>query len=326
MLRCAALSEAAKITVVLPTYNRAGLLPDAIRSVLGQTRGDFELLVVDDASTDDTAAVVEGFARLDARVRLLRQPENRGISAALNRALAEARGEFVGRVDSDDAWLPEFLEATSAVLEANATAGVAYAIGEAMDRQGRPLPALLHARRGGPMPRPDDALGSLLLGDFTCNIAILARRPCFTRAGGYDETLVANEDWDVWLRIARDTRFVFVDRVLARYRLHAGNITDPGSARFVEVAESRLRVLDKAFADPALPTEARSLETAAYRNAYLAAGRRLLHAGHARRGASHLQRAFEIGGRNAAAAAAVARAALDPMALARAAAGRYFRA
>lgn len=315
------LSGPAKISVVIPTHNRADLLPEAVRSVLAQTRNDLELLVVDDGSTDGTAAVVERFAESDARVRLLRQPGNRGVSAALNRALAEARGEFVGRVDSDDVWLPDFLAVTAAALEADASVGVAYARGEAMDRAGRPLPAVLRATRGQPLRRVDDALGSLLLGDPTCNIAILARRACLDRAGPYDEALVANEDWDEWLRVARHCRFTFVDRLLVRYRLHAGSLTDPRSARLVELCASRLRVLDKAFADPALPPSARALEAEAYARAHLAAARRLLHAGHPGPAAEQFRRGFARAGGGPSAALRVLWAALDPRAIA----GAYFR-
>ena len=265
------------------------------------------------------------FAARDARIRLLRQPHTRGISAALNRALGEARGTFVGRVDSDDVWLPDFLQATTACLEANPQAGVVYARASAMNRHGKPLPKLVRAQRGGPMPRPGDAFGSLLLGDFTCNIAMLARRECFERVGGYDETLIANEDWDVWVRIARDTPFLFLDRTIARYRMHPGSITNPNSARVLEVAESRLRVLDKAFADPNLPAAARALKQAAYCNAHLHAGQRLLHAGHVQRGARQFVRAFEASGRTRSSAQKVAWAALSPVGLARTLAATYFR-
>jgi glycosyltransferase involved in cell wall biosynthesis len=313
------------ISVVIPTLNRAALLPDAIRSVLAQTRSDFELLVVDDGSQDDTVSVVDEFAASDGRIRLLRQPRTMGISAALNRALAEARGTFVGRVDSDDIWLPDFLAATTACLEARPAAGVVYTRASAMDRHGKPLPKLARAQRGGPMARPGDAFGSLLLGDFTCNIAMLARRECFERVGGYDETLIANEDWDVWVRIARHAPFVFLDRVLARYRMHPGSITNPNSARVLEVAQSRLRVLDKAFADPTLPASLRALERTAYCNAHLHAGQRLLHAGHPRPSLRQFMRAFEVSGGTAKAAPKVAWAALSPVGLARTLAATYFR-
>ena len=259
------------VTVVIPTYDRARYLGEAIRSVLDQVFTDFEVIVVDDGSADDTAGMVHAIR--DARLQYLRRP-HRGIGAALNAGLRGARGRYVARLDSDDVWLPEMLETLVPVLDARPEVGVAYARGQAMDQQGRRLPQL----QGLPERFPGESLRSLLYDDCTCNVALLARRVCFDRVGGYDEALIANEDWDMWLRVARYWRFAFVDRVLARIRWHDGNLTAPTSPQFAAVLAARAAPLDKLFRDPGPPAVIRAMQSAAYANVHLFRGLRWLQA------------------------------------------------
>jgi len=275
------------VTVVIPTYDRALYLGDAMRSVLAQTFGDLELVVVDDGSADGTSAVVHAIG--DARLRLVQQP-HRGIGAALNAGLRGARGRYVARLDSDDVWLPEMLETLVPVLDARPEVGVAYGRGQAMDERGRPLAHL----QGLPERFPGESLRSLVYDDCTCNVALLARRACFDRVGGYDEALVANEDWDMWLRVARYWQFAFVDRVLARIRWHDGNLTGPASPQFADVLAARTAPLDKLFRDPDLPAAIRSMEPAAYANVHLFRGLRWLQAKGVRRSVGNAAREFSL--------------------------------
>jgi len=251
-----------KVSVIMPTYNRAAYLREAIESVLAQRLGDLELIVVDDGSSDDTAGVLA--AVRDPRVRYVRQ-EHRGVSAAANRGLRMARGQYIGRLDSDDLWVPETLQTLAEVLDSKPEVGVAYAKGQAMDSGGKLLP---HTH--GMAPRfPGEALRSLVYEDFTCNIATLARRSCFDRAGEYDESLPASEDWDMWLRIAAQDQFAFVDRILGHFRWHDGNMTGPASPLFEAVLQTRTRPLDKVFARPDVPDAVSAMKSRAYENIYL---------------------------------------------------------
>lgn len=245
----------------MPTYNRARYLGDAIRSVLSQTLADLELIVVDDGSADATPELVRAIA--DPRLRYVRI-DHSGISAALNAGMRSARGNFVARLDSDDVWLPDALAVLVEVLEAQPEIGVAYAQGQAMDAQGNLIDHIQGMR-----PRfPDDTLRSMVFDDCTCNVALMARRECFERAGCYDETLTANEDWDMWLRVARHYRFCFVDRVLVRIRWHEDNFTKMTAPHFREVLRQRAVPLDKLFSDPELPAAVRSMQSVAYANVY----------------------------------------------------------
>jgi glycosyltransferase involved in cell wall biosynthesis len=127
-------SRPATFSVVIPAYNTADTLGEAIDSVLAQTRQDFEIIVVDDGSSDDTAAVAEGFG--DRRIRVYRQ-ENAGPSAARNRGIAEALGEYVSSLDSDDLWLPDYLAEMGRALEENPRADFAYTHAWILDAAGR---------------------------------------------------------------------------------------------------------------------------------------------------------------------------------------------
>jgi glycosyltransferase involved in cell wall biosynthesis len=278
-----------RVSVILPTWNRARFLAEAIDSVLAQTFGDLELLVVDDGSTDDTARLLAAVE--DPRLRVIRQ-EHRGGSAALNAGLREARGEFIARIDSDDSWLPDMLEAEAAVLDARPEIDVVYAQAEAMDPAGNVIPGQV---RGRPERFPGEPLRSMLYEDFTCNIAILARRRCYARIGEYDESLSTSEDWDLWMRVARCCRFAYLDRVVARFRIHEGNTIGPGSPFFGDFVTGRTRVLDKMFAEPALDPSLSAMRAVSYRNVYIWAGFLSYRSGRRRRAMGAFAQALGAG-------------------------------
>lgn len=313
------MTRAPVVTVLLPTFNRARLLPQAIASVLGQSFVDLELIVVDDGSSDDTAAVVEAIA--DPRLRYLRRP-HAGISAAMNAGLAAARGEFVGRVDSDDLWLPDLLAVQVAALREHPRAGAATARSQAMDAGGVPLPSLW----GGPPRFPGDTFRSMVYEDFTSNITVVARRSCVEEAGGYDESMPTNEDWDLWLRVASRHELLYLDRVLARFRWHGDNVTGPGSPHFVATIDGRVHVLDKLFATPALPPRIARMKGVAYRNVHLGAGLRWLNTRHPRRAAGAFARALGAGANPATTAVLIAWSAFRWEVLNRLESGRRFAA
>lgn len=259
------------VSVIVPTYNRADLLRESLKSILRQSFAEFEVVVVDDGSTDATSEVLTAIN--DRRVRTLWQP-NRGISAAMNSGLQAARGRYIARLDSDDLWEPSLLTTLVSVLESRPEIGVVYGQADAI-QDGKVIPHI----QGLPLRFPEDSLRSLLYDDTTCNIAILARRECFARAGPYDESLIANEDWDIWLRIARFAQFAFVPERLARIRWHSGNLTGVGSGRLAEVLRARTVPLDKVFSAPDLPPEIAAMRASAYSNVHLFCGLRWRQAG-----------------------------------------------
>ncbi len=254
------------VTVVLPTYNRAKYLADAVQSILNQTFPDLELIVVDDGSTDETRSLLNGFT--DARIKYIYQSQQ-GISAAMNTGITAASGRYIARLDSDDIWLPEMLAIQVSTLENRTELGLVYAKAQGMDANGNPL----SETRGLPLRYFEDSFKSMLYHDSTCNITVVVRSEYLEKAGRYDESLPVNEDWDMWLRVARHCQFGFTDTVVARYRYHDDNITQKTSLHFSEHVSGRGKILDKIFLESDLPPSIIAIKHLVYQELYLYTGR-----------------------------------------------------
>jgi glycosyltransferase involved in cell wall biosynthesis len=204
-----------RVTVVIPTRGRSRLLALTLRGVVRQRDVDFEVVVVDDGSTDDTAAMVKGLEA--ARVRLLRHDRPRGVSAARNTGIAAARGEWVAFLDDDDLWAPEKLALQLEAADAAHRAWVYAGHAEVDDR----LRVI-----AGASPAPPEQVTELL-GRYNAvpagasNVAV--RADALARGGPFDEQLTNNEDWDMWIRLARLGPPAWVPKPLVALRLHAGN-------------------------------------------------------------------------------------------------------
>jgi len=234
-----------RVSVVLATHNQAVWLGEAIESVRAQTFADWELVVVDDGSTDDTAALVARF-RSDARVRYV--PQARGErAAARNRGIADTTGELVAFLDGDDVWRPGKLAAQVAALDAAADAGLCYTVARFIDVAGRPLPLRKPARllNGHVFP-------ALMCGNVLILASVVVRRRALAAVGGFDDSLPVYgcEDWYLWLIIARRFPLVAVDEELTLYRQHAAN-----TAR-AQVLASALAVIDRWYTDPEIAAAA----------------------------------------------------------------------
>jgi glycosyltransferase involved in cell wall biosynthesis len=189
-------------SAVVPAYNAEATLADTVRSVLAQTEPDFELLIVDDGSSDGTLELARSF-ETDPRVRLIHQA-NKGLAGARNTGIAAARGRYVAFLDSDDLWMPDFLRATGAVLDADPGAAFAYTDGWALDDEsGRLLRATVMARQRPPVPPPREAaefLEQLIRRNFILAEATV-RKSALDDVGPFVESLPAVEDYELWLRL-----------------------------------------------------------------------------------------------------------------------------
>ncbi|MFN8481528.1 MAG: glycosyltransferase [Anaerolineae bacterium] len=277
-----------RVSVVIPTYNRADLVGEAIVSVLGQTFADLELVVVDDGSTDDTGAVLSAIH--DPRLRVITQA-NQGISGALNAGMRAARGEYVIMLGSDDRFLPHCLARLVAAARDRPNAVVVYGRARGMDAGGAPLAVTT----GAPLPYPDNPLLSALYGDFVATIAGLIRRDALGRVGYCDPDLKGNEDWDLWIRLAREGDFAFVPEVLAEFRIHPGRFTSAQRGRLAALLAGRRAILDKAFAAPDLPPEVAAARPVIYRNASIDIGLRWLNVGAYREAGDAFRQALRYG-------------------------------
>lgn len=228
------------VSVVMPAYNAAPWIAETLESVLTQTFQDFEVIVVDDGSTDDTAAVVARFAR----VRCIRKP-NGGPASARNVGIRAAQGEYVAFLDSDDLWLPDKLRLQIDLLQESGLAW-AYSDAYAFDEETRrTLFIFSRVRR----QYSGDVLEQLFLADFIPMPTPIVRRKVFDQVGYFDESdaLHYAEDWDMWLRIAAYFPIGLVKRPLAQYRVHAASgiqstlpqALSKAHTRVIELAASR---------------------------------------------------------------------------------------
>lgn len=240
------------VSVIIPTYNRAHCLPRTLATVLSQTWQTFEVLVVDDASTDDTAGVVGALG--DERIRLLRQDRNQGVAAARNRGMREAAGDYIAFLDSDDEWFPDKLARQVETLEASPPrVGLAYGGVEtvfAADARQVDLP-----RHDGNVHRT--MLSRNVLHGSASNVMI--RRQVVDAVGFFDESLPAIEDYEFLLRVTRFYEVAAIPHPLCRY--HDTRPQDPTAEN------DKRRSLNFAA-----NMEARRLVHARYRHEMAAAG------------------------------------------------------
>lgn len=192
------------VSVVITTFNRAHVIGRCLRSILGQTYRDFEAIVVDDASKDDTAEVISAIA--DERIVFIQHPVNLGQPAAQNTGIKAARGRYIAFQDSDDEWLPEKLERQVKVFETSPpNVGVVYTGRWAESEDGR-----LHIPSAKVEKREGDIRASLLRGGFITSQTVMVRTESVRKVQGFDESLRHQEDWELWMRLSREVRFRFI--------------------------------------------------------------------------------------------------------------------
>ena len=203
-----------RITVAVPTYNRAHLVGRAIASACAQTIGDIEILAVDDGSTDDSPAVL---ARLDdSRLKVIRHDTNRGISRARNTAIAAARGAWIAFLDDDNEWSPDYLERQLRLAGLHPHAEVAYCRARRLDdRTGREMLVPFRMAQG-------QVFSDLVSGWIPLVSGTLFKRAALVDLGGLDEALKASEDRDLFMRLAQRTEFAATTDVLVTRHEHAG--------------------------------------------------------------------------------------------------------
>lgn len=205
-----------KVSVIIPTYNRAHLLlPRAVKSVLNQTFTDFELIIVDDASTDNTKEVVESFN--DSQIRYMRHEQNKGGGAARNTGIEKARGEFIAFLDSDDEWMKEKLERQIAAFsQANPRIGFIFC--------GMKTNTILNSSSYVSITSPTvygDISTDVLTGILGCHLSgLMVRRSTIVAIGGFDPILASSQDWDLMIRLSQISLVSSVPDILAVYHKH----------------------------------------------------------------------------------------------------------
>lgn len=197
------------VSVVIPTYNRAHLLHRSIQSVLNQTYNRFELLIVDDCSTDNTEEVVKAFD--DSRIKYIRCETNGGAAAARNRGILEAKYDWIAFLDSDDVWREEKLE--KQIASVDGTAGLIYCTFKRHPADGS-KETLMPSEERPADRRNGIVFGELLLGNFVGMPTIMVHKSVLNDAGTFNSTLRCYEDYEFFLRASQYTRFCHVDEIL----------------------------------------------------------------------------------------------------------------
>ena len=262
------------VSVIIPTYNRANLVAKAIKSVLSQTYQDFEIIVIDDGSTDNTEEIIRGFK--DKRVKYIKKyKENKGSSVARNIGIKVARGKYIALLDSDDEWLPEKLDKQIKVIKNEfPEVGVVCSWSYNIDKKGNYI-----SKRY--LPKKDGYIYEDLLSTNPISVpTVLIKKECFNRVGLFDDLLNAQEDWDMWIRIAKYYRFALIKVPLVKYRLHPNQISKNLEVKIITANRILVKYANELKKRPD-----------AHSKHYFYIGNRLCHIGKTKEGQRYLQKA-----------------------------------
>lgn len=209
-----------RISVIITTFNREGFISEAIGSVLNQSYTDWEMIIVDDASTDNTESVVKKYLEKDARIKYIKNPKNIGIAETRNIGIEMSRGSYIAPLDSDDVWLDkDKLKKQAEFLDKNLDYCLLGGGIINIDNQSRQIKKVL-------FPVYDSLIRNIILQyNPFCHSSVLYRKSIAIKLGGYSKEYSICTDYDFWLRMGTKQKFTNIPQVLAGYRVHGGNIT-----------------------------------------------------------------------------------------------------
>ncbi len=224
------------ISVIIPAYNSSKTILSTIKSVLNQTFSDFELIIINDGSTDSTLEVIRNV--LDSRIKIFSYPNN-GVAVSRNQGIKNASGELIAFLDADDLWTPDKLELQLKALKNNPNAALAYSWTDFIDENGQIVNTGMRTVING------NAYTELLKSNFLQNGSNpLIHKYVLDRIGGFDESLPAAQDWDLYLRLGFHYEFLCVPCPQILYRVSS----DSMSANVSRLENSCLKVLEQAYA------------------------------------------------------------------------------
>lgn len=230
-----------KISVVIPTYNAAQYVGEAIESVLNQTFKDYEIVVVDDGSTDNTEELLQKYVD---RIRYIKQ-KNGGEGAARNRGIREAHGEWVAFLDADDLWLPHKLKVQMEFVEQHPDVDFIYGDTSVFDSN-RVLSKSVFSER---QPHEGRIIKNLLRENCVPILSVIARKKCFEKSGLFKEGMKYCTDYEMWLRFAKYFKFGYVNEVVASCRKHEKGV----SQNMEQMHKTHLNILNTTLKDMKIP-------------------------------------------------------------------------
>ncbi|MBD2387134.1 glycosyltransferase family 2 protein [Cylindrospermum sp. FACHB-282] len=228
------------VSVIIPTYQRGHIVSQAINSVLAQTYSDYEIIVINDGSQDNTSQVLAQFSD-HHRITAIHQA-NQGLSAARNAGIRSAKGKYIAFLDDDDLWEPQKLEKQISVLEANPGIGLIYSDSLFFsDKRG-----LFPGSYNTAFPTPNlQVLWTLFRYNYIPVLTVIVRRDCLDKVGLFDETLRCCEDYDLWLRVIEKFPIYFLNQPLARYRQSPNNISGNEEQMLVSCLRVKEKVIER---------------------------------------------------------------------------------
>lgn len=270
-----------KVSVVIPAYNTLAYLPQSLASALGQTFTDFDVLIVNDGSTD---AIEAWAAQLtDPRVRLVTQA-NQGLPGARNTGITDTEGEYIAFLDGDDLWKPDKLAKQVALLDSRPEVGLVHTSVSFIDARGDAISSPVAAHGDGDVYREFLTFNEFYM--VRCGSTPLVRRACFGKVGLFDPSLKFAEDWEMWTRVAAHYHVATIAENLVLYRQHASNLTK----NYAIMTPHFTKIIERAFADA--PEKYRDLRGQAYGRTLLSVAWRAFYAGDYTEAAALRRRAF----------------------------------
>ncbi len=250
------------VSVIIPTHNCAAYIGDAVASVLSQTYQTFEVIVVDDGSTDETSDVLTPYRD---RIQYVYQ-DNQGPAAARNAGIRQARGNLIAFLDADDTWSPRKLELQVLALKAYPDAGLAFTDFHEFDESGVHKPSHLTGQRSSEAwfaknraAETELAYGGMyqefLRANWIATCSVIVRRDVLAAVGCFDEGISYGEDYDLWLRIARRYRMLCNNRVLAGVRQRPKSLSGPMGTRNVVYGHAFVNILSKHLREKSIPPD-----------------------------------------------------------------------
>ena len=210
-----------KVSIIMPVYNCEKYVGEAIESVLAQSFKDFEFIIIDDGSDDNTSQIIEEYDKTDNRIRILRNEQNLGVVKSLNIGLRQSVGEYIARIDADDIWLPEKLEKQIIYLEKNGDIGMLATSKLNIDADGK-------IRERDKYPETysyKDIRDNILKRNLFCHSSVIFSNNVLKKVGYYDETFINSEDYEYWMRVISATKVEMLEEPLVYYRISTDAIS-----------------------------------------------------------------------------------------------------
>ncbi len=211
-----------QVSVIMPCYNHARYLSEAIDSILGQSYDDLELIITDDCSSDKSVDIIDSYKRIDRRVISICNKINKGASKSRNSAITISKGNYVAFCDADDIWEKDKLKIQLDYILNKSGYDVIHSDSTIINGQGIPT-----GERFSSLNKKGKMTGNLFyelcLSNFINIQTVLLRRECINNVGLFEEDIKYVEDWVYWVKVARNYRFFYIDEPLGRYRIHEGS-------------------------------------------------------------------------------------------------------